>query len=310
MKICTKCKKRKATIKIQNANLCNQCFIRYFEKKVFDTIKKFKLIDRNDKICVAVSGGKDSQATLHLLNKFVKKAKSKNLEIFAITIDEGIKGYKEKFIEYTRNLCKKEKIKLYEFSFKNEFGYTLDEIIKILKNKNPCHICGILRRYLINKYSRKLGATKLATGHNMDDEVQNILMNLFKGNLNLLARLGPKTGVVNHEGFTQRIKPLYPMSDEEVKTYVKLKKFNVSFEKCPNIKTSFRARVREMINSFELKYKGTKNGIINSFLEMLPLLKQKYENIGKPRKCKICGEPSTTEICATCRILDEIKENN
>ncbi|HAB51479.1 MAG TPA: tRNA lysidine(34) synthetase TilS, partial [Ignavibacteriales bacterium] len=72
----------------------------------------------------------------------------------------------------------------------------MDEMLKILKVK-PCTICGIFRRYLLNKKSKELKLTKLATGHNLDDEAQSIMMNQMKNNMNASARLGPKTGISN-----------------------------------------------------------------------------------------------------------------
>src|SRR3989344_3142140 len=85
----------------------------------------------------------------------------------------------------------KEKDKVNIVSFNKEFGFTLD---KIVKGRRPCSVCGVLRRSLLNTKARELGATKLVTGHNLDDEAQTIIMNQFRRNIDASSRLGPLTG--------------------------------------------------------------------------------------------------------------------
>jgi len=163
-------------------------FISYFENKVFKTIKTHNLIKQNEKICVALSGGKDSITTLFLLHKFLKK---RNLEknIFAILIDEGISNYREYTINFAKNFCKKLEVELNIQSYKKNFKTSQDENVKILKEKNknisPCNICGTFRRALLNKFARELKADKIATGHNLDDESQTIMLNIFKNNFKI-----------------------------------------------------------------------------------------------------------------------------
>ena len=122
--------------------------------------------------------------------------------------------------------CRKKKIKLHEFSLRKEFGCSVCYMRSVLKSKNivmrSCKICAILRRWLLNKKARELKAIKLVTGHNLDDEVETILMNYFHGNINLLARMGPVTGVIRCEKFVPRIKPLYFCTNEETTKYSKL----------------------------------------------------------------------------------------
>ena len=169
-----------------NIKLCKQHFIKYFERKVLGLIKDYKLIERNDKVGVAVSGGKDSLTVLNILNML--KNKIKIFEIEAIAIDEGIKDYRDKTLEQAEKFCKEINIKLHVFSYKEEFGDTLDNFLKKTKMK-ACSMCGPFRRYLLNKKSKELGFTKLATGHNLDDEAQTIMMNYFRRNLETSARL-------------------------------------------------------------------------------------------------------------------------
>ncbi len=275
--------------------MCRKHFLRYFEDKVKHTVSRFRLFEKKDLVAVACSGGKDSTAVLHILKKL-------GYNVEALAVDEGIKGYRNKTLEDLKRFCRDNKINLRIASFMKEFGFSLDELIK-KKKIGPCMACGVLRRYLLNKASRRYEL--LVTGHNLDDEAQSIIMNLMKSNTHLLPRLGPKTGQVNDSKFTQRVKPLYLCSEKEVASYVFLKGFNISFNECPYAVLSFRASVRDMLNRMEADYPGTKIGIVNSFLKMLPLLK----NVPISKRlnyCASCGEPSSRDVCNACNIIKKI----
>jgi len=295
----------KPVIRIPNSprRVCKKCFLEYFEKKVRRTIRVNKLIGKKDIIAVGLSGGKDSLSCLSLLCKIIPDRK----RLFAIAIDEGIHGYRAITLKDAKKFCKENNVELKIFSYKKEFNYTLDEIIKILK-VNPCMVCGVFRRYLLNKKARELGATKLATGHNLDDECQSIMMNQFKGNIGLSAKLGPKTGTIAHQKFIERIKPLYFMMEKEVRAYAFLKGFQVNFIECPNSKGTFRSYIYDVLNSLEERNPGTKHSIVQSFLEILPLLKERYKD-KDITSCKQCSEPSAKEICRACEFVNALKKS-
>ena len=297
------CCSSKPVISLGMEKLCKAHFIEYFEGKVFKTIRQFDLLGKEEKIGVALSGGKDSLTVLHLIKKL--SLQNPKLTIEAIAIDEGIEGYRDKTLVTAQEFCDKNQVKLNIFSYKEEFGLTLDEMLKILDVK-PCTICGIFRRYLLNKKSKELGFTRLATGHNLDDESQSIMMNQMKNNIAASARLGPKTGLHEDSHFIQRIKPLYFCTEKEVTTYAFVNGLLDNFNECPNVKLSYRAQVRDMLNEMENKFPGTKNGIVNSFLELLPLLKQNQKN-SEVGICKVCKEPSAKEICNACLYVEKLK---
>lgn len=293
-------------MKILNGDsLCKNHFIEYFESKVFKTIRQFDLLGKEENLGVALSGGKDSLTVLHILNKLSKQ--NPRIRVTAIAIDEGIHNYRDKTLERARDFCRKMGIKLNVFSYNEEFGMTLDEILKILDVK-PCTICGIFRRYLLNKKSKELNLTKLATGHNLDDECQSILMNQFRNDVHASARLGAKAGVIHHNNFVQRIKPLYLCTEKEVTTYAFINGLLDEFNECPNAMHSFRAQVRDMLNGMEQKFPGTKYSIMNSFLSILPLLKQQFkaESI---KACTKCSEPSANDVCSACSYLEKLHKD-
>jgi uncharacterized protein (TIGR00269 family) len=305
MKQC--CKEKPVYALTGGERLCKKHFLGYFERKVRKTIRTYSLIGKKDRVLVAASGGKDSTVALYLLNKIIK---NRNVSIEALHIDQSIGNYSKKNKDNIRKFCKEHDIKLHETSFRQEFGYSLCYIRSILKSKGinlkSCNICGILRRYIVNKAAKKLKSTKVVTGHNLDDEAQSALMNIFKNNVALLSRAGPKTGVVDDKKFVPRVKPLYFCPEEEVVLYCKLKGFDVVFEPCPCSLEAYRRSVLNMLNDFEKNNPGTKYGIINSVLEIKPFLEKKYK--GKINACKKCGEAAAQDICQSCRLIEWLKK--
>ena len=302
---CGKCGQH-AVIALQHGNLCKKHFLNYFENKVFKTINRHQLIGRAENLCVATSGGKDSLTVLHLTQKYLKKYKIE-ATLFALAIDEGIADYREKTLTDLKEFCKKNKTQLKTISFKEEFGLELNQAFPKFKNtkKKPCNVCGVWRRYLLNKYAKKFGANRIITGHNLDDEAQVILMNIFKANTKLAGRLGPVSGTGEQELFIQRVKPLYFCTEKEVRLYAYLKGFKVQFAECPYASEGYRHHIQAMLNDFENQYAGTKQGIINSFLDLLPHLKN-AEPAVQIKVCKRCQESANQDICNACKLKELI----
>ena len=276
------------------------------------TIVAHKLFLPESKVCVAVSGGKDSCIALLLTKKICPK-------VSAIAVDEGIRGYRSHTLKFLKVFCSNNKIPLRIVSFKEEFGKTLDELIRLLPSIKPCTLCGILRRYALNKAANDLNSSVglktaagfdcIITGHNLDDEAQSILMNLFYSNPELLSKLGPKTGL-GSVAFVQRVKPLYFCSEKETLAYSYLVGLNVPFIQCPYSEQGLRAFVRDELNLLESKSFGRKKALIDNFVAFLPTLKVRYSasssGIGV-NSCSSCGEPAKHQICNACKILESIR---
>ena len=301
---CKNCQE-KPVIKLTNVNvsLCKQHFLRYFEKKVKKTIRTFNLIEKGNKIGIALSGGKDSFTVLSILKQFQDK---KIITLEALAIDEGIKAYRD--LTNAKKFCKDNNITLHILNYEDFFNHSLDKMVKKFKNKTPCSFCGVFRRYLLNYGSKKFKFDKLATGHNLDDESQSILMNQFRNNPEVSARLGPITGVMIDKRFIRRIKPLYFVTEKETTTYSFLKGFPVKFSECPYASFGYRNSVRDMLNEFELKYPGTKHSIVDSFIKILPSLKQQFKEAKALSSCKLCNEPTSKKICQACEYVRELKD--
>ena len=301
---CHSCRK-KAVINLPNSeiSLCKTHFNRYFEKKVRKTIRINKMIGKEDKIGVAVSGGKDSLSLLYILDKIFKPTK---IKLFAIAIDEGIKDYRDPLFVHVKSLCKKLRIPLKVYSFKEEFGKTLDQIRKKDRETIPCTYCGVFRRKLLNDKAHELGLDKLATGHNLDDEVQAILMNQFRKNVRASVIMGPITGVEDDSKFVRRIKPFYFLTEKETATFAFLNDLLDEYVECPYAKLGFRRSVLEMLNEFENKYPGTKYNVVSSFLASLDGVKSSFKKTGI-KYCSECGSPSAHDVCQGCVLLEKIR---
>jgi tRNA(Ile)-lysidine synthase TilS/MesJ len=161
----------------------NQDLFKRIEKVIID----YCLIDPDDKVAVALSGGKDSVLTLYALHYLEEKF---NFELVAIAINEGISGYRADGLQIARQHASKLGIGLVEKSLKTEMGITLDQAANL--HKTACIPCGVFRRYLLNRTANKLGANKLATGHNLDDEIQSFLMSFSRADTRRFAKFGPK----------------------------------------------------------------------------------------------------------------------
>lgn len=297
--------------------LSKKQFIRYFEKKVLYTISKYDIIKRYDKIAVACSGGKDSMALLYLMNNICRERRKK---FIAIMVDEGIiQDYRKKMIPIVQKFCKENDIELKLLSFKKEFGFDLTEIAKKIQKFGitNCYACSILKRWLMNKKALEFGIEAIATAHSLDDEAESIMLNLLKGNPELLGKLGPVSGITNtkkksfEKGFSQRIKPFYLCSTREIVAYCKALNIPIPTDNvaiCPMRGETFRIEIRNWLANMEEKgHKEIKNALVSSFLKMMPMLKEQYKNKSF-NKCKKCGFPASQEICKACGLLQTIQK--
>lgn len=301
---CSKCGNPKVIIKKEQSGqlLCKDCFIESIEKKAIKTIRKEKLLDKGDKVLVALSGGKDSVTALEILNSF---RMMNIIDLCAVTIDEGIDNYRQEGIDIAIRHAERLNIEHKVVSLKEEFGITLDEIMQKENHKGSCTYCGVFRRTLINKAAREMGATKIVTGHNLDDEVQGIIMNYLEGNVNNLTKLGAKTESEAKE-FTVKIKPLREIPEREIGLYVVAKELEVHFDSCPYAMQSFRGEVSEVINQLAENHPTIKYSTLRGYDKIKNILKDEFSKEFNHGRCARCGEPSSNELCKACSFLEEL----
>ena len=149
------------------------------EKLVKETIKKYKICSKKEKILVALSGGKDSCLVAYLLKKF-----GYNVEGFHIDLKIG--KYSEECLKKVKEICEENEIKLHVYDMKKEMGAGMCYLRTAIQSKQKgqiknCAICGVIKKWLMNKCARRIkGVNKIATGHNLDDEAQTFLMNIYQ----------------------------------------------------------------------------------------------------------------------------------
>ena len=301
---CSKCGNPKVIYKQEQSGLilCKECFIESIEKKVIKTIRKERLLDKGDKVLVALSGGKDSVTTLEILNSF---REMNIIDICAVTVDEGIANYRQDGVDIARRHAERLGIEHKVVSLKKDYGITLDEIMQRPNHKGSCTYCGVFRRTIINKAAREMGATKIATGHNLDDEVQAIMMNYLEGNTDNLTKLGAKTESKAEE-FTVKIKPLREIPEREIGIYVVAKELEVHFDSCPYAMQSFRGEVSELINQLNEKHPTIKYSTLRGYEKIKAAIKDEMKKEYAHGRCKRCGEPSSNDLCKACSFLEEL----
>ncbi len=287
--------------------LCGRCFCKSIESKVRGTISKYEMFEPKDKIMVAVSGGKDSVTLLHILTKIEKAFPDAALS--AVTVDEGIKGYRDEALKVAKKNCQKLGVEHVVTSFKEMYGYELDEIVNLIRNKKkkgltPCSYCGVLRRRALNTAARETGVDKLAMAHSLDDETQTILLNIIHGDVLRIARAKPVLAVI-HPKLVQRVKPLCEVPEKEIAFYAYLRRIEFQSIPCPYAQTALRNDIRTMLNRLEEKHAGTKFAIFRSMERIRPALEAMAEE-AKLQNCRKCGEPTVGELCKACQMLEEL----
>ena len=274
--------------------LCERHLIDDVTRKAKRDLRKYNL--QPGTIAVALSGGKDSSALLYLLHTTL--APNRKIEIIAITIDEGISGYRAKTIENASNLTSDLEIPHTIVSFEGAFGRTLDDLMKE-SDRPPCSLCGALRKNLLNRTAKKLGASYLAIGHNLDDEAQTILANHLRGDIGRLVRLSHARV---QPGLVPRIKPLRRVPENEVTAYAGAVGLQVCPKACPYVGEAYRLGVRVFLSEFEEKHPGTRHAIVRGFDRMVGALLNTYPRAALV-PCKVCGEPCTDGVCQACKLL-------
>lgn len=272
-----------------------------FNGKIFSRINSlisdYELIKEGELIALALSGGKDSVLTLHALKNYQNIL---DFDLVAISVDEGIEGYRSHGVEAAISNAQDLGVRLIQKSFREEEGFALDDIYDNFKS--ACIPCGVFRRNILNKAAYEIGADKMATGHNLDDEIQSFLMSFARGDTIKFSKFGPELDVI-HPKLVPRIKPLWNTPEKEVGMWAVLNDIDIHLEECPYSKLSLRAKIKGFLNEAEDKNPGVKTNIMESFKKILTFENDINTHLNE---CKICGEPTSSEICKSCEIKNEL----
>jgi uncharacterized protein (TIGR00269 family) len=231
-------------------------------------------------------------------------------DVEALMIDLQIGDWSKKSMVNVKKFCSTYGIKLNLVDIREELGGSMCYLRSCIQAKtklNNCTICGVFKRWILNKKARELGATKIVTGHNLDDEADTVMMNIFRSTFTLAAGMGPIAGTDVDKKFVPRVKPLYYCLNKEIRRYAESKKFPVEYAPCPCSTDVMRRNVRNMLTELEKLPEGgprVKENIVKGFVALLPEIRERYKKRGDGiQYCKHCGEPTTEDQCQTCRLL-------
>ena len=300
---CDRCENQAAyTRKYSGETLCSSCFSNSILRKTAKTISKYNMIQNNDLVAVAVSGGKDSLALLNIINQM---ADNHNFKIKAITIDEGIPGYRNEALDIVQAFCAKLNVEHKVFSYKKLFDLTLDEALDLRGDEktSSCSICGTLRRRAIDHAAKDIGADVIATGHNLDDTLQTFVINMLSGDTNKIGWMDPDTS----DNTLRKIKPFCEIYESEIVFYAFTNNIPFQTEPCPHMNEGIRTEIREFLNSLEGKHSGIKNNLYQSIVKVSQIVKD--TNYKQKVICEKCGNECTGKICSVCNMVLKLKEN-
>jgi tRNA 2-thiocytidine biosynthesis protein TtcA len=223
-------------------------------KKVTRAITEYGLIENGDRVMVGLSGGKDSWALIQILDVLRKRAPI-DFSLVAVTVDSGYNGYRHDLIART---CEQ---RGWEYRIEHtEIGEAIEDILEA--SATPCSLCARLRRGVLYRLAKEVGATKIALGHHLDDFVETLLLNLFfAGALKAMpARL------VSDNGEHVVIRPLVYATESEARTYAKASDLPIIGCCCPACGdlSLQRQRVKRLIAELEVEHPEIKNSMIKA----------------------------------------------
>jgi uncharacterized protein (TIGR00269 family) len=286
----------------EGVKFCSKCYREAIEERFRRTVIRHKMLEYNDHVAVAVSGGKDSLTLLNLLVKL--EGRFPRTKITAVSVDEGIDGYRDEALDLARRACDRLGVRQVVVSYRELFGITTDEIARMRLGQTPCSYCGVFRRKAINKAAGMVGATKIATAHNLDDEVQTILLNMLHGDPMRIVRSGPVLRDPRGK-FLPRIKPLRDVPEKEIVLYAYLNGIEFQSVECPHGHEALRNDIRAFLNQMEQKHPGSKFTLQRTAERLRELLVE-TSPVQELHQCERCGDPTPNQLCEACLMLELI----
>lgn len=283
------------------SNLCEKHFAESVERRVKREIRsQMHLGSSHRTIAIALSGGKDSSVLTYLLAAILSQRR--NIKLVAVSVDEGIKGYRDIELDSAISLCNNLGVEHRVISFKKEYRVTLDEVVQRDKKTIPCAHCGPMRRQALNRIAAMVGADYLALGINLDDYAQSTLMNVIRGDPERLIRMAPHAR--KNRNLIPRVLPLKQIPEKEIMLYSLLKGIKPNSVWCPFYGRAERNEAREIINSLEEKHPGAAHSVAK-FADGIKdrVWMKSGEKLGS---CSRCGNPATDDLCSVCKNLEKV----
>ena len=302
-------------------HLCESHFCVSVEKRVRRRIREDGLLsadatpDDPETWVIGLSGGKDSVVlTQILVDTFDEDPR---IELVALSIHEGIEGYRDASLDASEQLTADLDIAHEVVSYAEEFDLRMDDVAADdPEGMAPCAYCGVFRRDVLERYASTLGADKLLTGHNLDDEAQTALMNVFSGDVKQMAKhfdasLGPFSKREQSQRFVPRAKPLRDVPEKEVALYAHLMDLPAHITECPHASEAYRGEIQQLLLEMEESHPGTRHSILSGYEELAELAARRYRDDEERQEfgeCDRCGAPTARDVCRKCYLVEAVHE--
>ncbi|GLI77546.1 cytosolic thiouridylase subunit Ctu1 [Penicillium ochrochloron] len=280
---CFNCKEARAVI-IRPKNrhkLCRACFLVVFETEVHETIIGTNLFYPGERVAIGASGGKDSTVLAAVL-KTLNERYGYGLDLCLLSIDEGIRGYRDDSLETVKRNAVQYDMPLEILGYGELYGWTMDQVVAQIGKKGNCTYCGVFRRQALDRGAAKLGIKHVVTGHNADDVAETVMMNLLRADL---PRLSRGTSIVTESGASdiKRSKPLKYAYEKEIVLYAHHRQLDYFSTECIYSPEAFRGSARTLIKDLEKIRPSSILDIVKSGEDMAALVPQEVNQGG--RKC-------------------------
>ena len=260
------------------------------------------MFQKGEKIAIGASGGKDSTVLAYVLNLLNQKY-SYGLDLFLLSVDEGITGYRDDSLETVKQNKEDYGLELKIVSYKELYGWTMDDVVKMIGKTSNCTFCGVFRRQALDRGANLLNADKIVTGHNADDIAETVLMNILRGDYHRLAK--SVDCITGKGGYMPRCKPFKYTYEKEIVMYAHFKKLVYFSTECIYSPNAYRGNVRELIKELELERPESIVDIIHSG-ESFVIDNEAGIKVQVKKKCERCGYMSSNDVCKACVLLEKL----
>lgn len=279
-----------------NAHFCAEHFLELCRRQVVKAIERFDMLRPDDRVLVAVSGGKDSLAVWDLLVDLGYSADG-------LYIGLGIGEYSDVSGNYAKAFADERGLRLHTVDLRHEYGYDIPTAARATR-RVPCSACGTSKRHLFDRVALDGGYSVLVTGHNLDDEAAVLFGNTLRWDVEYLSRQLPVLPA--RHGFPKKVKPLVRLTEREMAAWCVVRGIDYQVDECPMAEGNKHLAYKAALNAIEQESPGSKANFYLNFLDnMAPLLAGRSaaatDELGT---CASCGSPTTGEVCAFCRIRE------
>ena len=283
-------------VRRHNANFCVEHFVKLCRDQTEKAIKDWDMIQRGERVLVAVSGGKDSLALWDVLLDL-------DYDVSGLYVGLGIGDYSDASVEHARAFAQPRAAELIEVDLPADYGFDIPDGSRAAR-RAPCSACGLSKRHVFDGAALEGGFDVLATGHNLDDEAAVLFGNVLRWQTDYLGRQLPVLPA--RDGFPRKVKPLVRLAERETAAYCVVRGIDYLVEECPMAAGNRHLGYKEALNAIEATSPGSKHDFYFGFLARASerFQAEAEEDREALAGCLVCGAPTPTEVCAFCRLVE------